>query len=236
MMIVQQMYIACITKPAQAPKHSPTIYHNFYNYFIDRTMKKILHVISSPRGEHSHSIQLGNRIIEQLMARYPGSSVRINNTVEKNYTHLNAIHPVAYKTPEDQHTQEQRAVLYSSDLAVRELQESDIIVIGVPLYNFNIPSALKAWIDHVVRAGKTFSYRTGKAEGLLKDKKVYLAIASNGVYSDGPMKPYDFSEPYLRYILAFIGITDVTTYRVEGAGLPGIMETALEKGLESVTV
>jgi FMN-dependent NADH-azoreductase len=88
----------------------------------------------------------------------------------------------------------------------------------------------------VVRAGKTFSYATGKPEGLLKGKKVYLAIASSGVYSDGPMKPFDFGEPYLRFILGFMGITDVITYRVEGAGIPGIMEHSLEKGLESVAV
>lgn len=199
-------------------------------------MKNILHVTSSPRGEHSHSIRLANRIIDRLTSRSPGSNVHINDTVAKNYIHLNAIHPVAYKTPESEHSQEQKDTLYSSDLAVRELIQADIIVISIPLYNFNVPSALKAWIDHVVRAGKTFSYQSGKAEGLLKGKKVYLAIASNGVYSDGPMKPYDFGEPYLRFILSFMGITDITTYRVEGAGIPGIMETAVEKGLESVVV
>ena len=199
-------------------------------------MKKILHVISSPRGEESNSIKLANRIIDKLVARYPNSTVSINNTVARNYIHLNEIHPVAYRLPESEQTPEQKDTLYSSDLATRELIAADIIVISVPLYNFNIPSTLKAWIDHVVRAGKTFSYQSGQAEGLLKDKKVYLAIASNGVYSDGIMKPYDFGEPYLRFILSFMGITDVTTYRVEGAGMPGIMETALQKGLESVEV
>jgi FMN-dependent NADH-azoreductase len=199
-------------------------------------MKNILHVTSSPRGEHSHSIRLANRIIDRLTTRYPGSNVHINDTVTKNYIHLNAIHPVAYKTPESEHSQEQKDTLYSSDMAVKELMQADIVVISIALYNFNIPSALKAWIDHIVRAGKTFSYQTGKPEGLLKGKKVYLAIASNGVYSDGPMKNYDFGEPYLRFIFSFLGITDITTYRVEGAGIPGIMETALEKGLESVTI
>ena len=199
-------------------------------------MKKILHVISSPRGEDSNSIRLANRIIDQLQVRYPDSTLSINNTVERNYIHLNEVHPVAYRLPETEHTPVQRDTLYSSDLAVRELMDADIIVISIPMYNFNIPSALKAWIDHIVRAGKTFSYQSGKAEGLLKNKKVYLAIASNGVYSDGPMKAYDFGEPYLRFILGFIGITDVTTYRVEGAGIPGIMEHAVEQALESVAV
>jgi FMN-dependent NADH-azoreductase len=199
-------------------------------------VKKILHVTSSPRGEESNSIKLANRIIDQLQVRYPDSSLSINNTVERNYIHLNEIHPVAYRLPDTEQTPKQRDTLYSSDLAVRELMDADIIVISIAMYNFNIPSALKAWVDHVVRAGKTFSYATGKPEGLLQNKKVYLAIASSGVYSDGPMKPFDFGEPYLRFILGFMGITDITTYRVEGAGIPGIMEHSLEKGLESVAV
>jgi FMN-dependent NADH-azoreductase len=199
-------------------------------------MKHILHITSSPRGKQSHSITLANRIIELLSVRYPGSTLHINDTVEKNYIHLNAIHPVAYLTPESEHSQEHKDTLYSSDNAVNELMQADILVISVPLYNFNIPSALKAWIDHIVRAGKTFSYEGGKPEGLLKNKKVYLAIASNGVYSDGPMKSFDFGEPYLRFIFGFLGLHDITTYRIEGAGMPGIMETALQKGLESVAV
>lgn len=199
-------------------------------------MKQILHVTSSPRGDQSNSTRLGNRIVELLLTQYPGSEVSINDTVKKNYIHLNEIHPVAYRLADTEHTPEQKDTLYSSDQAVKELLAAEIIVISVPMYNFNIPSALKAWIDHVVRAGKTFSYQTGRPEGLLKGKKVYLAIASNGVYSDGPMKPFDFGEPYLRFILEFMGITDITTYRIEGAGIPGLMESALAAGLESVAV
>lgn len=199
-------------------------------------MKHILHVTSSPRGRASHSIQLGNKIVDLLLTQYPGSKVAVNDTVISNYLHLNEIHPVAYRLPENEQSEEQKKVLLSSEQAVREVLAADIIVIGVALYNFSIPSALKAWIDHVVRAGKTFSYATGKPEGLLKGKKVYLAIASNGVYSDGPMKDFDFSEPYLRFILGFMGITDITTFRVEGAGIPGIMETALAASLDAVAV
>ena len=199
-------------------------------------MKRILHVISSPRGEESNSNKLGNRIVEQLKTRYPGSTVTINNTVESNYTHLNAAHLVAYGLPAEKYTAEHEEVISASDNAVAQLIDADIIIISAPTYNFSLPSALKAWIDHIVRAGKTFSYSTGKPEGLVKDKKVYLALASNAVFSDGPYKTFDFSEPYLRFILGFIGITDVTTYRIEGTGMPGIMETAVEKGLESVAV
>ena len=199
-------------------------------------MKRILHIISSPRNEASNSIQLGNRIIEQLQLHYPGSTVQVNNVVDKDYAHLTEVHIAGYFLPAEDKTQQHLDIIRPSDSAVEELIDTDIIVISLPVYNFQVPSALKAWIDHIVRAGKTFSYQTGHAEGLLTNKKVYLAIASSGVYSDGPMKVYDFAEPYLRFILGFIGLKDITTFRVEGTAIPGIKETALQKGLNSVTL
>ena len=194
-------------------------------------MKKILHISSSPRGAASSSILLGNRIIEKIQNLHPGSTVTVNDTTEKDYPHLDAAMINAYKA-----TEKPEEVLKDSDAAVQELFDADVIVISFPMYNFNLPSALKEWIDHIVRPGITFSYATGKPEGLLKDKKVYLAIAANGVYSEGPMQTYDHAAPYLRFILGFVGLTDITTFRIEGGGIPGIMETAVQKGLESVAV
>jgi len=199
-------------------------------------MKRILHIISSPRNGQSISIQLGDKVIEKLLQQYPGSTVTVNNVVDNDYDHLSVDHVTGYLSPADQHTPEQKAVIKASDEAVEELLAADLVVISLPIYNFNLPSALKAWIDHIIRAGKTFSYATGRPEGLLNGKKAYLAIASSGVYSDGPMKEWDHAEPYLRFILGFIGLRDVTTFRVEGLNFPGIKETALEKGLESVVV
>jgi FMN-dependent NADH-azoreductase len=199
-------------------------------------MKNILHIISSPRGEESISTQLGNTVLEKLISKYPGSRITVNDVVSKNYKPLQSVHVTAYRLPEDKHTEEHKDALRDSNEAVAEVMNADIIVISVPLYNFGIPAALKGWIDHIVRAGKTFSYQTGKPEGLLLGKKVFLAIASNGVYSEGPSKSMDYAEPYLRFILGFIGVTDITTYRVEGAGIPGVMETAVQKGLQSVVV
>lgn len=199
-------------------------------------MKRILHIITSPRGEESNSIMLGNRIIEKIQNLHPGSTVVTNNLIAKDYTHLKAVHIGAYKTPAEQRAAEQQEALRDSEAAVQELFDADVIVIGVPLYNFNIPSVLKAWVDHIVRPGVTFSYETGYPVGLLADKKVYLAIAGNGIYSDGPMKMQDFSEPYLRYILGFIGLTDITTFRIEGMGIPGVKESGIQKGLESVVI
>jgi FMN-dependent NADH-azoreductase len=102
------------------------------------------------------------------------------------------------------------------------------------MYNFGIPSTLKTWIDHVARAGKTFKYDGKTPEGLVKNKKVYLAISSGGVYSEGFMKAYDFTESYLRAVLGFMGMTDIKAFRVEGVKVPGMQEIALDKAIQAI--
>ncbi len=110
---------------------------------------------------------------------------------------------------------------------------ADTIVIGAPRYNFGIPSTLKAWVDHIARAGVTFRYT---AEGLVKGKKVYVAMSSGGIYSEGPTAGYDFVAPYLKAVLGFLGMTDVTVVRAEGTAFPNLQPTALEKGLASADI
>jgi FMN-dependent NADH-azoreductase len=102
------------------------------------------------------------------------------------------------------------------------------------MYNFNIHSTLKAWLDHIVRAGVTFKYDKNGAEGLIKGKKVYIAETTGGIYSEGPMQANDYIAPYLKTILGLIGMIDVTIFRVEGTSIPGIQDTALEKGINSI--
>jgi FMN-dependent NADH-azoreductase len=104
------------------------------------------------------------------------------------------------------------------------------------MYNFSIHSTLKAWLDHVLRSGVTFKFTEKGPEGLIGTKKIYLAISTGGIYTDGPMKSFDFTEPYLRKVLNFIGITDITTYRVEGVNMPGIREHAYEDALERISI
>ncbi len=203
-------------------------------YLKKQIMGNILHIISSARGDASNSILLGNRIVERLHQRYPDKEVVVNNVAGQSWQWLHRELVDAYRTPSAALTSEQQALLEASDTTIAQMQEADIIVIGVPLYNFNLPAPLKAWVDHIVRPGKTVNYQDGGFVGQLTGKKVYLAIASNGIYSEGPMRPYDFAEPYLRYVLGFVGITDITTYRIEGAGLSATKETAVEKGLTSV--
>lgn len=198
-------------------------------------MKKILNIVSSTKGENSFSIKLSNAIIDKLVAVYPGSTVKNLDLTINSFPHLEESHLTSFYTPVEFHTPENKEALKHSDQAIKQIQESDIIVIGVPMYNFGIPSALKAWIDHVVRMGATFKYNSnGIPEGLVKNKKVYLAIASGGVYSEGAMKNYDFTESYLRAVLGFIGLTDIETFRVEGTVIPDLKEVALDKAVKKV--
>jgi FMN-dependent NADH-azoreductase len=197
---------------------------------------KILHLISSPRGEASFSIKLGNAIVEKLQSANADSTVKIHNLVKHPFPHLEEVHLNSFFTPLESRTPELTEAVKHSDDAIAELQEADAIVIGVPMYNFSIHSTLKAWIDHIARAGVTFRYGENGPEGLVKGKKVYLAIATGGVYSEGAMKAYDFTEPYLKSVLGFLGMTDVTAYRVEGVNMPQFKDNAMDKALSSINI
>ena len=196
----------------------------------------ILNVISSPRGDQSVSIKLANGIIEQLQDANPGSTVTTRDLATHPFPHLEAAKLQSLFTPAPDRTPEQREAAKHSDDAIAEVMAADVIVIGAPLYNFSIPSVLKAWIDHIARAGITFKYVDGKPQGLVTGKKVYVAMSSGGIYSDGPAAGYDFVAPYLKAVLGFLGMTDVTVVRAEGIAIPGVQDKALEKALDSVSV
>lgn len=196
----------------------------------------ILHLISSPRGGASFSIKLGHAVAEKLQEANPSSTLKVHDLTNKPFPHLEEAHLNSFFTPAEQHSPEMAEAIKHSDQAIAELMEADAIVIGVGMYNFSIPSTLKAWIDHIARAGKTFNYSANGPEGLVKGKKVYLAITSGGIYSEGPMKAYDFTEPYLRTVLGFIGMTDVTVIRAEGLSMPELKDVALEKAIENIAV
>src|ERR1700749_170523 len=121
-------------------------------------MKKILHIISSPKGEASSSIKLGNAIIDKIKAEYPGSTVTTKDLTKNPYPHLEEATLAAFFTPAENHTDENKEAIKHSEEAVAELMDADVIVISAPLWNFSIPSVLKSWIDHIARAGKTFKY------------------------------------------------------------------------------
>ncbi|RAJ08891.1 FMN-dependent NADH-azoreductase [Chitinophaga skermanii] len=198
-------------------------------------MKKILHIISSPRIAHSASRKLGNATLEKLMAKYPGSAVIVRDLAKDPAPHLDEVHIVSFFTPADSRTAEQLDAIRYSEEAVTELLNADIIVIEAPMYNFTITSTLKAYFDHIIRAGMTIKIRGGGLlpEGLLTNKEAYIVTSSGSVYSEGDLKDYDFVEPFIRAFLSVIGIKVAGVFRAEGQAVVGL-EAALENGFDSI--
>ena len=166
---------------------------------------RILEVSASGRRADSVSRKLSNELIEALETR-EGAVEVVRRDLSNGIPLVDERWIQANFTPEEERTREQREVLSASDALVEELQDADVIVIGSPIYNFGVPAALKAWVDMIARARKTFRYTSTGPEGLLKGKKAYVVIASGGVPIDSPV---DFATPYLRHALKFVGITDV---------------------------
>ncbi|UWQ96328.1 NAD(P)H-dependent oxidoreductase [Rhodobacteraceae bacterium M385] len=164
-------------------------------------MTHILRIDASARREGSVSRDLTSQIIARLVGTVTtrdladGMALLTEDWVGANFT------------PADARTPEQAEILAQSDALVAELQAADTIVIGLPIYNFGVPAALKAWVDQVARAGVTFQYTENGPEGLLTGKRVIVAVASGGTEAGSEI---DFATGYLRHVLGFIGLTDVT--------------------------
>lgn len=199
-------------------------------------MKRILHLKSSLQGNDSYSIKLGNAIAKKVQEKYPDSTLEELNLVDPEIPHLNPAVLHALFVPGDQLPADDEEAKSLSDKLVRQLLAADTIVIGAPLINFTIHSALKAWIDHITRPGITFGYTENGPIGKVTGKKVYIAMSSGGIYSEGPGKANDFVAPYLKAFLGFLGMTDVTVFRAEGLKVPGVKEYALQKALESIII
>ena len=199
-------------------------------------MKRILHLISSIQGKESQSMKLGNTIVEKIQQKYPGSTVEELNLVDAKIPHPTPEVLRTFFIPADQLTEEEKESIRFSDQVVKQLFAADTIVIGAPLYNFTIHTSLKAWIDHITRAGITFGYSENGPVGMVTGKKVYVAMSSGGVYSQGPGKANDFVVPYLRAFLGALGMTDLSAFRAEGLKVPGIKEHAMEKAIESIKI
>ena len=185
-------------------------------------MKNILFVSSSPRGAESYSHQVAQKVVDGLTARHPEANVVERDVAKQPLPHIGEDFISGMGATAGTLTAEQAAALALSDTLVEELLAADVVVIAAPMYNFGLPSTLKAWIDHVVRAQRTFSYTADGVKGLLQGKQAILVMASGGVYSSGPAKAMDFGESYLRATLGFIGITEVSVVRVEGVSMGAI--------------
>ena len=180
--------------------------------------KTLLEVDSSPLGEGSVSRQLTHEFVEMWTGANHDGRVITRDLNATDIAPIDAAWIAAAYTPEAQQTPAQRDLLRRSEQLIAELNSADEYVFGVPMHNFSVPSVLKLWIDQIARVNKTFSYATGKPEGLLKGKKATILISSGGRYDQGTaMASWNFVEPYLRTVLAFLGVTDASFITAGGA-------------------
>jgi FMN-dependent NADH-azoreductase len=200
----------------------------------------ILNIETSPLGDYSVSRKVTAKILAELKAKHTDTNIVTRDLAVSPLPHLTGLTVGAFFTPAEQLTQDQAEALKLSDEMVDELFAADIIVIGAPMWNFGIPSSLKAWIDHIARAGRTFKYGASGPESLLPPgKKVFIASSRGGVYSSGPMEVMDYQETYLKTVLGFIGLHDVMIIRAEGVGkgeeaVKNAMKTAEEQLKEAI--
>lgn len=175
-------------------------------------MATLLRIDVSPRGDHSISRKLGGQFIEQWQQAHAGGQVIERDLAKTDMPFVDLPWILGAYSPEEARTDEHKAALKLGDEFIAELEQADQYLITTPMYNFAVPAALKAWIDHVVRAGKTFRMTPeGGYLGLLEGKRATVIVASAGSYHAGsPAETYNLETPYLKQILAFIGVTDVT--------------------------
>jgi FMN-dependent NADH-azoreductase len=194
---------------------------------------KILHVVCSPRGEASESYRLSRKIVARLMGREPAATL-VNRVIGGNaLTHIDANYALGQHSAMAEITQD--GAVARSDELIQELEDSDVVVIGTPMHNLSLPSALKAWIDHVVRARRTFNTGPGGKVGTLRDRPVFIAVASGGSFSGEYARQPDFLTLYLTAILAQIGLKDLHFFSVQGTGLgPEILETSRTRADEAL--
>jgi FMN-dependent NADH-azoreductase len=180
-------------------------------------MSRLLFVTSSLFGAASQSRLVASEFVAAWQQAHPGSMVRERDLTPEAIPHFSLEALGAAMQPADQRVPAQQQAAALADTLIEEAEAADVIVIAAPMYNFSIPSTLKAWLDHIARAGRTFRYGASGPEGLLKGKRVFVFTARGGIYTgESPAKGLDFQEPYLRAMLGFLGLDDVTFVHAEG--------------------
>lgn len=176
----------------------------------------ILQINSSVRTEGSHSSRLAASLVEQVRAAHPGAVVTLRDLARTPHPVLDEAAMEAQMTAIDKRTPAQHARVAQDDALIAEIMAADVVVLGVPMYNFGVPAQLKNWIDAIARAQVTFRYTAAGPEGLLHGKKVYVALTRGGKYRDTPA---DTQVPYLQMVLGFLGMKDVQFFYAEGLAM-----------------
>jgi len=196
-------------------------------------MTTLLQINASINDDNGQSSQLANQFVAAFHARNPGAKIVVRNVAAADpVPHLNAERFGAFITQPGERSSEQHAVVAYSDSLINELKQADVIVLGLPMYNFGVPSQLKAYFDHIARAGVTFTYSDKGPAGLLTGKKVYVFAARGGLYAGTPM---DTQTSYVRDFLRFLGMTDVEFVYAEGLAIsPQSKEAGLAKAAAEI--
>jgi FMN-dependent NADH-azoreductase len=192
----------------------------------------ILQINSSARRDASHSTRLASQLVRRLRDAAAESTLTVRDLNNPLHPTLDEHALAALFTPADQRTPDQAARVAQDDVLIAEIQAADVVVLGVPMYNFGVPVQLKNWIDAISRAGVTFRYGAQGPEGLLKGKKLYVALTRGGKYRNTPS---DTQVPYLRTVFAFLGMTDVHFVYAEGLSMGADAErSALSDAYEQI--
>lgn len=185
-------------------------------------MAHILHIDSSPRGQRSHSRSLSHRFITDWKNSHPQDTVTYRDVGHHPVPHVDESWIAAAYSAPATHTPELQKAISTSDTLIDELLAADRYVFGVPMYNFSVPSTLKAYIDQIVRVNRTFAVNEQGYQGLVHGKKMLVITSSGGSYKPGtPTAGYDFQEPFLKAIFGLIGITDITFIHADNMDMGG---------------
>jgi len=197
-------------------------------------MTKLLHIDSSVLGPHSVSRQVSAAVVERLRQAVPGLQITYRDLATTPLPHLSGAHLAAAQgaTPSDPAIQQDLA---TGQAVLEEFLAADIVVIGAPMYNFSIPSQLKAWIDRIAIRDKTFTYGPNGPQGLAGGKRVIVTLSRGGHYgADTPMAAFEHLETYLRSVFSFIGVTDLAFIAADGVQIgPEQRETAVKSAIEA---
>jgi FMN-dependent NADH-azoreductase len=179
-------------------------------------MARLLRIDASSRTQGSHSREMADFFENQWLAQGTSNEVVVRDLVKNPIPHIEATTITGFYTPKEQQDETLKAALALSDELIQELFSADVLLISTPMYNFSIPSALKAYIDQIIRIGYTFSFDEAGFTGLVTGKKAYVITAAGAVYSNPALAGLNFLEPYLKTLLNFLGITTTEFIPLEG--------------------
>ncbi|MCD2181397.1 FMN-dependent NADH-azoreductase [Rhizobium sp. GN54] len=196
----------------------------------------VLHIDSGILGDHSVSRRLTAAIAAQVRADQPDATITYRDLVADALPHLTGAHLMAANAKPEELDSKVADDVATSAAVLEEFLAADTVIVGAPMYNFSLPSQLKAWIDRIAVAGKTFRYGENGAEGLAKGKKVIVVSTRGGHYSSGPAAIMDHQESYLTAVFGFLGITDVEFVRAEGLNLGDVSKaSAISEAERNIT-